>query len=72
MTHNEMKIMAGMYKVSTGHSKHYANINKKGNEWHADIRNGLGELEQYAGIWNTKKEAIEEAVSILERKMDLS
>ncbi len=54
---------------------HFANIRKgrkysdeQSSKWYADIRTTNGNLVRYAGIWNTRKDAIEEATWLLERE----
>jgi hypothetical protein len=69
------KIGRGFYQVSNG--EYFSNLQKiegwheyseyKG-KWMADIRvSRTGELVRYAGIWNTMKEAREEAEWIITR-----
>ena len=60
----------GMYRI--GDDEHFSNI-RKGREyngeqtskWYADIRKSDGTLQRYAGIWNTRKEAVEEAIGLI-------
>lgn len=63
--------LAGFYKVYG--VEHFANVKletsgeHKG-KWCGDIRrNSDGALIRFAGVWNTKREAVEEAAFILER-----
>ena len=36
-----------------------------GTKWYADIRTGAGDLKRYAGIWDTRRDAIEESIRII-------
>ena len=46
----------------------FGQIIKDGRKWIAEIRySSSGDIKRYAGIWNTKKEAIEEVVFIISR-----
>lgn len=56
----------GCFRISDG-GEAFGQIKKDGKKWTAEIRySESGNIKQYAGIWNTKKEAIEEVVSIIE------
>ncbi len=53
---------------------HFSNIRRgskysgeQSSKWYADIRTTDGNLVRFAGIWNTRKDAIEEATWIIER-----
>lgn len=59
------RIIAGYYKVYQGPGYGFANIHRQGREWHADLRNARGELTQYAGIWPTLRDALEEVLFLL-------
>lgn len=56
----------GLYRL-VAPSGYYSNIRRVGREWYADIRKPSGDLKRYAGIWRTRRDAVEEATSILER-----
>lgn len=59
------KLLGGWYRVSNG--SYFSNVKReRTGKWSADIRRSNdGVLIQYAGIWITKREAIEEATSLL-------
>ena len=67
------KLLQLAYQLSNG--THFSNIvkgtwynGKEINKWHADIHIcSTGSLVRFAGIWNTRKDAIEEATWIIER-----
>jgi len=44
----------------------FGQIHKK-SKWEAEIRDKDGNLVRYAGIWNSKKEAVDEILFILMR-----
>lgn len=58
----------GCYRLSLpNHSTYgevFSQIKKAGTEWAAELRYANGTLIQYAGIWNTRREAIEELLSL--------
>jgi hypothetical protein len=55
----------GCYRISNG-GEIFGQIKKDGRKWIAEIREtDCGDIKRYAGIWNTKKEAIEEVIFIL-------
>lgn len=63
-----VKYASGFYRVSG--ENYFANVklDSKDKKWHAEIRRrDDGVLVRFAGIWNTKKDAVEEAKFILER-----
>jgi|TARA_R110000824_G_scaffold155073_1_gene327289 hypothetical protein len=52
----------GCYRVSLGET--FGQIKKVGREWHAEIRaSDSGDLLRFAGIWGTRKAAVEEVIS---------
>ena len=44
----------------------FGQVKKVGRKWHAEIRSNAGDILQYAGIWNTRKDAREEVEFILQ------
>ena len=55
------KHYSGCYRYTrTDNADLFGQIKKVGREWHAEIRYVDGTLKQYAGIWSTRKDAIEE------------
>lgn len=60
------QVVPGYYKL-TADNGFFSNIRREGNKWHADIRKPSGEIKRYAGIWQTRRDAIEEAKDILTR-----
>lgn len=55
------------YRVS-GNGDRFGQIKRDGREWHAEIRDTeSGSLVRFAGIWNTRRDAIEEVEFILSR-----
>lgn len=48
----------------------YANVKRDRDGWCADIRNNDGDFLQYAGVWGTKREAVEAASRVLERMQE--
>lgn len=67
----ETRILAGWYQVSNG--EYFGNV-RRGREydgelkskWYADIRkSSTGDLVRYAGIWDSKRDAVEEVTHIL-------
>jgi hypothetical protein len=65
------KLLSGWYRISGQH--YFSNVRltaKRGTLgcWSADLRvRSSGDLRQYAGLWDTKREAIEEAARLIER-----
>ena len=56
----------GCFRVSDG-GEIFGQIKKDGRKWTAEIRySESGDIKRYAGIWSTKKDAIEEVVGIIE------
>ena len=56
----------GCYRISDG-GEIFGQIKKDGRKWIAEIRySESGDIKRYAGIWDTKKDAIEEVVTIIE------
>ena len=54
----------GRYSRTMG-DDHYALVNKRGREWHAEVRNNShGDIVRFAGIWTTKHEALATASDI--------
>jgi|DEB0MinimDraft_3_1074331.scaffolds.fasta_scaffold245806_1 hypothetical protein len=67
MTIKTSKHYQGCYRISNG-SAEFGQIRKQGREWHAEIRNmQTGDLVRYAGIWSTKRDAVDECLFILDR-----
>lgn len=65
-----VRFLAGYYRITA--TDGWANVKKASEgehrgKWVVDIRNNSGALVQYAGVWNTKREAIDEAISVLNR-----
>ena len=57
----------GCYRISDG-GEIFGQIKKDGRKWIAEIRySESGDIKRYAGIWDTKKDAIEEVVFIISR-----
>ena len=50
----------GTYRITLNEQGEFAQIKKKGREWHAEIRYRDGTLKQHAGIWKSRKDAVEE------------
>lgn len=51
------------------HPEFIGQIHKENNrKWTAEIRTEKGEIVEYAGIWKSKKDAIEEVIFGLKRK----
>ena len=60
------KIVGGFYQVmAMPHG--FANIHKRPDGWHADIRDRHGNLLRYAGIWKSLREARGEVEDLLDR-----
>lgn len=65
------KLLYGWYRVSGEH--YFSNVKlsaKRGTLgcWSADLRlRHSGDLIQFAGLWDTKREAVEEAKRLIER-----
>lgn len=62
------KVKAGSYRTETI-AGFFGYIKKVDSQWHAKIYTKDFELNRFAGVWNTRKEAIEEIETILARKM---
>jgi hypothetical protein len=62
------RLLAGYYRITA--DRGYANVkrDRETGKWHGDIRNNSGDLVRYAGIWKSKKDAVEEAQFILARE----
>ncbi len=46
--------------------RHFGQIKKDGRNWDAEIRNSeTGKIDRFAGIWTSKKDAVEEIKFIL-------
>jgi hypothetical protein len=44
---------------------HFGQIIRRGREWHAEVRYvDTGVLKRYAGIWGTRRDAVEELLHI--------
>ena len=68
MTTQIKKHYPGCYRVSNG-SDAFGQIRKDGRKWNAEIRKTeTGEMMRFAGIWGTRKDAVEEIEHILERR----
>lgn len=62
------KFLSGWYRLSNGVCFSNVKLETRGEfvgKWSADIRRANGDLVQYAGIWNTKREAVAEATRYL-------
>jgi hypothetical protein len=71
MTAKVVRFLAGFYRVTIEGGRAYGNVkkNKETRMWEGEIRSELSsQILRYAGIWNTKREAVEEVVWILERE----
>ena len=65
------KLYTGCYRMTENHSLYMGHIKKdrKTGKWHASIKEkSTGATTRYAGIWNTRKGAIEEIEYILARR----
>lgn len=55
------------YRVSCG-GERFGQIRKNGRQWHAEIRDTeSGALIRFAGVWHTRRDAVEEVESLLSR-----
>ena len=61
------KFLAGWYRLTGEH--HFSNIKLENDGlWSADLRyQHSGELVRYAGLWSTKREAVDEATYLISR-----
>jgi len=65
------KLMAGWYRLSNEFCFSNIRLGRKESgelttKWYADVRDSrTGNLKRYAGIWNTRRDAIEEAEDLL-------
>lgn len=60
----------GCYRISNN-GPFFGQVKKVNREWHAEIRQTeTGTLVRFAGIWNTRKDAIEEIDSLLVWRTD--
>jgi hypothetical protein len=52
-----------------GHPEFFGNVKKVGREWHAEVRasTNTSEVYRFAGVWKTKRDAVEEAIWIISR-----
>ena len=58
----------GCFRVRTDNESRFGQIKREGREWHAEIRDKQsGQIIRYAGIWSTKRDAVEECCDILGR-----
>ena len=53
----------GCYRLSPPTDEEFGQVKRHGREWHAEIRFSNGDLKRYAGIWNTRRETVEEILS---------
>ena len=58
-------LLARYWRVSTADA--YANVKHERDGWSVDIRNNDGDHIQWAGVWATKRDAVQSAVRTLER-----
>lgn len=59
----------GCFRVYADGCDWFGQVKKNGRQWFAEIRKASDcDLIQYAGIWRTKKDAIEEVESIVARR----
>jgi len=57
----------GCYRVRDG-GEFFGQVKREGRTWVAEIREtNSGDLMRYAGIWSSKRDAVEECESILQR-----
>ena len=66
----QTKFLSGWYRVSGQH--HFSNVKRSTAygrvQWSVDLRRGHdGELVQLAGLWDSKREGVEEAERIIAR-----
>ena len=69
MATTETKFLAGWYRISG--DEHFGNVRRDRahpGKWVADLRNAAGDLIQFAGIWNTKREAADEVTHLIRRR----
>lgn len=64
------RFFSGFYRVTA--SEAYANVKRErqgehSGKWVVDIRNNSGDLIQYAGVWKTMRDGVEEAKFVLRR-----
>jgi hypothetical protein len=52
-----------------GHPEFFGNVKKVGRKWHAEVRssNDTTTVYRFAGIWGTKREAVDEAMWVIGR-----
>ena len=63
-----LKHYPGCYRVRMENSDIFGQIKRSGRKWNAEIRyTATGELKHFAGIWSTKREAVQESLSYIER-----
>ena len=62
------RIISGNYRVhSVTDMGMFGIVRREGpREWHAKIMHSDGSLRRYAGIWSTRKDAIEEVQDIID------
>lgn len=76
MAITETKLLSGWYRVSG--DEHFGNVKRErtgehAGKWTADFRyRDSGDLIQYAGVWNTKREAVEEVEFLISRRERVS
>jgi len=57
----------GVYRLSNGGDR-FGQVRRVGREWHAEIRETeTGTLVRFAGIWRTRRDAVEEIQHVLSR-----
>ncbi len=64
------RFLTGYYRVSASDAFANVKLERHGEhrgKWVVDVRNKSGDLIQYAGVWKTKREAVEEAQFVLRR-----
>lgn len=62
------KLLAGWYRVSS--ANHFCNVKREreglfAKLWSVDVHKNNGDLVEYAGVWKTKREAVEVATRVL-------
>jgi hypothetical protein len=64
MTDQIRKLSANIFRITLTDDR-FGQVRNSGKEWHAEVRRTHdGALVRYAGIWGSRKDAIEELQSI--------
>ena len=59
------KLYKGFYRVHVDGSDDFGQIMKEKSKWYAEIRDSDGVIRRYAGIWNTRQDAVQEVERLL-------